>query len=505
MRKIKKILVYIILALFVLGVGGVLFIGWTLQSAKLSTIGKIHFKNELKIPELLEPEIDQEGRKVFHLTFTKGEVEFLEGKMTETWGLNGPYLSPTLKASKGDEVLIHVTNHVGETTTLHWHGMLLPPEMDGGPHQEIHPGETWSPHWTINQSASTTWFHPHTHGKTAEHVYRGVAGMFIIEDEESKHLAIPNKYGVDDIPLIIQDKKFKKDGSLSASSPLFSSVGILGDEILVNGTHSPYFEATTNLVRFRVLNGSNARIYNLAFDDNRNFHLIGTDGGLLEAPVQLNELMLTPGERAEIVVELSPGETVVLQSKKVDLDAPFWVERYNGGDDELDILEIRANENLVKLPALPEKLVRINWPDKEKVSEVRTFELRGHGRINGKTMDMSRIDEVVIAGSTEIWEVTNPRDEIYHNFHVHGVHFEVLEVNGEQVPDYLKGMKDTIYVPPNSKVKLLVQFESYTDENYPYMFHCHILFHEDMGMMGQYIVVEPGANPSKKLGGNKHH
>lgn len=155
--------------------------------------------------------------------------------------------------------------------------------------------------------------------------------MFIIEDEESKSLKLPNEYGVDDIPLIIQDKNFNDDGSFSSSSKMFSNVGILGDEILVNGTHSPYFEAETNLVRFRVLNASNARIYNLGFDDNRSFYLIGTDSGLLESPVKLKELMLSPGERAEIVIEVSPGETVVLQSKNLNLEAPFWVERYNGG------------------------------------------------------------------------------------------------------------------------------------------------------------------------------
>lgn len=168
-------------------------------------------------------------------------------------------------------------------------------------------------------------------------------------------------------------------------------------------------------------------------------------------------------------------------------------------DDEFDILEIRADEELTQIPDLPEELVSINWPDEDKVSETRTFELNGYDKINGKTMDMTRIDEVMVAGSTEIWEVTNAREEMYHNFHVHGIHFEVLEVNGEKVPDYLKGLKDTIYLPPKSKVKLIARFENYSDDKYPYMYHCHILMHEDMGMMGQFLVVEPGENPSRKL------
>lgn len=503
--KIKKLIKYMIIAILALAVAVIGFVGWSLVAAKTSTVGDISFQNELKIPELLEPTLDDEGRKIFDLTFTQGEVEFLNGKMTETWGLNDPYLAPTIRASKGEEVLVNVRNNINEETTLHWHGMLLPPEMDGGPHQMIQPGETWSPYWRIDQPASTTWFHPHLHGKTAEHVYRGAAGMFIIDDEESKKLDIPSDYGVNDIPLIVQDKNFHGDGSFSPSSKMFSNVGILGDEILVNGTHSPYFESSTNLVRFRVLNASNARIYNFGFDDERKFHLIATDSGLLEAPLELNELMLSPGERAEIVVEVSPGESTILQSKDPDLEAPFWGERYNGGDDAFDVMEIRAKEELTNMPDLPGQLATIQWPDEEKVVETRSIELNGYDRINGKEMDMSRIDHIITAGSTEIWEITNPREEIYHNFHVHGIHFEVLEVNGESPPEYLKGLKDTVYLPPNSKVKLIARFENYSDENYPYMYHCHILLHEDMGMMGQFLVVEPGAEPSETLDGVKHH
>ncbi|MBE4909236.1 multicopper oxidase domain-containing protein [Bacillus luteolus] len=505
MSIVKKIIIYIVITILVIIGGAVGFVIWSLAASKTSTVGEITFENSLKIPELLEFELDSEGRKVFDLTFNQGEVEFLKGKLTETWGLNDPYLSPTIRASNGDSVVVNVTNKVGEKTTLHWHGMLLPSEMDGGPHQMIYPGETWSPQWKVNQPASTTWFHPHLHGETEDHVYRGAAGMFIVDDENSKSLELPKEYGVNDIPLIIQDKNFNNDGSLSTGSKMFSNVGILGDEILVNGTHSPYFEATTNLVRFRVLNASTARVYNFSLDDNRSFHMIATDSGLLESPVELEELMLSPGERAEIVVEVVPGETVILQSKDPNLGAPFWGERYNGGDDEFDILEIRANQKLTQLPDLPEKLATIKLPNKDEVVETRYFELNGYDRINGQEMDMNRVDHVITAGSTEIWEVSNPREEMYHNFHVHGIHFEVLEVNGEKAPAHMRGLKDTVYLAPNSKVKLIARFETYSDANYPYMYHCHILLHEDMGMMGQFLVVEPGANPSRELKGHDRH
>lgn len=496
--KLKKWIIYSLMLTFVMGGVAIGILIWSFQASETSTIEQIDFKNRLKVPKLLAPKVDHKGRKVFNLTFQEGKVEFLQGKKTKTWGINQPYLAPTIRVSRGDQVSMNVTNHVGETTTLHWHGMILPAKMDGGPHQMIEPGQTWSPSWKIDQPASTTWFHPHLHGETAEHVYRGAAGMLIIDDEESERLSIPKTYGVDDIPLIVQDKNFAPDGSLSRESKFFSNVGILGDEILVNGTHSPYFEAKTSLVRFRLLNGSNARLYQFQFDDQRDFHLIATDSGLLEAPLKFNQLRLSPGERAEIVVKVSPGENVVLQSKNVDLDAPFWIESYDGGNDEFDILQIRANRKLKQLPNLPKKLVHINWPEKKKALQKRSFELTGMNSINGKVMNMSRIDQVVTAGSTEIWEVSNTGEDMYHNFHIHGVHFEILDVNGEKLPSPLKGLKDTFYLPPQSRMRLLVRFPNYADEKFPYMYHCHVLLHEDQGMMGQFVVVKPDSHKLRK-------
>ena len=505
MAKIKKVIFNCLVAISLLIACGIAFMTWTYMASKTSTVGDLTFDNPLNIPELLEPTIDTEGRKVFDLTFNRGEVEFIDGKVTKTLGLNKPYLAPTLRAERGDEVVVNITNDIDETTTLHWHGMILPAEMDGGPHQMIEPGKTWSPNWEINQPASTTWFHPHIHGVTADHVYRGAAGLFILDDQNSQELNLPDEYGIDDIPLIIQDKNFNKDGSLSKDTKIFSNVGILGDEILVNGTHSPYFEATTNLVRLRLLNASTARVYNFQFDDERAYNLIGTDAGLLESPVELTSLLLSPGERAEIVVAINPNDNVILQSNSPDLQSPFWGQRYNGGDDNFDVLQIRGNDQLTELPSISEELVDIDWPKVSEVTEHRSFELTGTNRINDKEMDMSRIDEVVTAGATEIWEVTNPREEIYHNFHVHGIHFAVLDINGEPPPEHLTGWKDTVYIPPTGKVRLIARFESYTNQKSPYMFHCHILMHEDLGMMGQFIVVEPGSDPETTIPSHNHN
>ncbi|WP_223701683.1 multicopper oxidase family protein [Sutcliffiella deserti] len=504
MTKVKKYLLYFIIAISFIIVCTAGFMAWTFVSSKTSTVGELSFDNPLRIPELLEPTIDSEGRKVFDLTFNNGEVEFIDGKITKTWGISAPYLAPTLRAERGDEVVVNIKNDVNEPTTLHWHGMILPAEMDGGPHQLISPGKVWSPTWTISQPASTTWFHPHLHGETAEHVYRGAAGLFILDDKESNELNLPDDYGINDIPLIVQDKSFNNDGSMSNESKIFSNVGILGDEILVNGTHSPNFEATTNLVRLRILNASTARVYNFEFDDKRTYQLIATDGGLVETPVEIESLLLSPGERAEIVVPIKPNDSVVLQSNSPDLESPFWSQRYNGGDDTFDILKIQSGNDLTELPMIPSELVKIDWPLPSDVVETRHFELTGTSLINGKEMDMNRVDEVVVAGTTEIWKLVNPREETYHNFHAHGIHFSVLDVNGEEPPEYLKGWKDTVYLPPTGKVTVIARFESYVNHEVPYMFHCHILMHEDQGMMGQFIVVEPGANPEKTLPSHDH-
>lgn len=468
-----------------------------------SNVGDLSFENEVHVPPLLEPTVDDDGRKRFELELEEGETELLDGLSTETWGLNGTYLAPTLRAEQGDEVEVAVTNSVGEETTLHWHGMHLPAEMDGGPHQMVAPGETWSPTWEIDQPAASLWFHPHLHGETADHVYRGAAGMFIVDDEEAASAGLPDEYGVDDVPLIVQDKRFSSDGSLNFSSPTMSNVGVLGSEILINGTHDPYFEATTSLVRFRVLNASNARVYNLGFDDDRAYWQVGTDSGLLTSPEEMTRLQLSPGERAEIVVEVEPGERTILRSYEPDLGASFWTNRFSGGDDTFDLLQIRAAEELSDSEPLRDDLVEIDAPVESDATATRSFELTNARSINSRQMDMGRVDEVVEVGTTEVWEITNEHG-MPHSFHPHLIHFAVLDVDGEEPPPHQRGWKDTVYVPPDSTIRVIARFEDHADPTTPYMYHCHVLAHEDRGMMGQFVVVEPGDAPEVEAGGHTH-
>jgi FtsP/CotA-like multicopper oxidase with cupredoxin domain len=464
---------------------------WMYSRAVRSNVGELDFANRLAIPPLAEPTIDTDGTKVFDLRFTAGESHLVDDGPSETWGLNGTYLGPTVRAERGDTVRVNVTNGVDEATTLHWHGMHLPARMDGGPHQMVAPGDTWSPEWTVDQPAATLWYHPHLHRETAEQVYKGAAGLFLVDDPAVAP-DLPDAYGVDDIPLIIQDKSFDGDGELDAGEPFLNTVGFLGDTIIVNGTHDPHVEVTTERVRFRVLNASNARVYNLGFPDGREFWQVASDAGLLEQPHEIERLQLSPGERAEILVEVEPGETAVLRSFAPDLDVDVF-ERFAGGDDTFDIVQLRAADELAPSPAQPAELATIDRPDPDEAAATRSFRL-GNSNINGRDMDMDRVDEVVTVGTTEIWEVTNG-DGNPHSFHPHLVHFTVLDVDGEAPPPELAGWQDTIYVPPGSTIRIIARFDDHADPTTPYMFHCHVLRHEDQGMMGQFVVVEPGDEP----------
>jgi FtsP/CotA-like multicopper oxidase with cupredoxin domain len=496
-----RVLVFGLVAAVLLCGGAAAVAGWAWNRAALSTAGEVEFRNPLAIPPLAPSEIDADGRRVFDLTAATGSHDFGQGAPTRTWGFNGDHLGPTLRAARGEEVVVNVHNELPEKTTVHWHGMHLPAVMDGGPHQPVAPGATWSPTWQLDQPAATLWYHPHPHGETQQHVYRGLAGMFIVDDEQAGRLDLPDEYGVDDIPVIVQDKKFTGAGQLDDRPGMLGQVGVLGDTIAVNGTVAPYLDVTTERVRLRLLNGSVARTYQLGFADGRQFALVATDGGLLGEPHQTDGVMLSPGDRAEIVVTLQPGERPVLRSTPPPLEAGFW-SRFAGGDDTLDILQLRAADELAPSPAVPPRLVELPRLDPQDAAQTRTFRLSGR-QINGEKMDPSRVDATVTANSTEVWEVTNA-DGLPHNFHVHGVQFQVVTVDGQAPPPALSGWQDTIYLRPGARVDIVMRFAGHADADTPYMFHCHLLFHEDSGMMGQFVVVEPGQQAGTPGGGHDH-
>jgi len=485
----RRVLVITLVAVLVLCGGGTALAGWMWSRTAISTVGDVDFTRPLAIPPLAASHVDEQGRRVFDLRAAAGTTDFGRGGPTRTWGYSGGYLGPTLRASRGEKVLINVHNGLDEETTVHWHGMHLPASMDGGPHQPIRPDATWSPTWTIDQPAATLWYHPHPHGETEFHVYRGLAGMFILDDPAASALPLPHWYGVDDIPLIVQDKRF--DGAqFGERSSVLGSLGILGDTVLVNGTVGPYLDVSTERVRLRILNASNARTFNFGLADDRSFAIVATDGGLLPAPVVERRVQLAPGERAEIILTVRPHERVVLRGYPADLGTNFIMERLSGGDDTFDVLEVRAAATLRPSADVPSSLVDVPRIDPVESVRTRFFDLADES-INGAEMSMRRVDAVVTKDTVETWEIRN-RDGFPHTFHVHDVQFQVLSIDGDQPPLYLRGWKDTVYAVPNAAVRIIARFTDYADPQSPYMFHCHMLRHEDGGMMGQFVVVEPG-------------
>jgi FtsP/CotA-like multicopper oxidase with cupredoxin domain len=509
MRVWRRLLIFGGVGVVLLGGGAGAAVGVAWNRAVTNTAGKVDFTNPLAIPPLAPSTVDGEGRRVFELTAQEGSHDFGSGTPTPTWGFgaacrpdgelcNGGYLGPTLRAQRGEEVVVNVRNRLAEETSVHWHGMHLPAAMDGGPHQPVAPGGTWSPTWRVDQPAATLWYHPHPHGQTERHVYRGLAGMFILDDARAGALDLPDEYGVDDLPIIVQDKKFTSDGRLDDQPGFLSGIGVLGDTVAVNGTVGPYLDVTTQRVRLRLVNASTARTYDFGFADDRQFALVGTDGGLLAGPHQTTRVMLSPGERAELVVSLAPGEEVVLRSTPPRLRVGLQ-ERFLGGDDTLDILQLRAAPELAPSPEVPERLAEVPRLDPQAAARERSFRLSGN-QINGEKMDLARIDAAPERDTVEIWRLTNT-DGTVHNFHVHGVQFQVLRVDGAAPPPELAGWKDTVYLPPDVPIEIIVRFAGYADPDVPYMYHCHLLTHEDSGMMGQFVVVAPGQQP----GSPTHH
>ncbi|MCC5895600.1 MAG: multicopper oxidase domain-containing protein [Alkalibacterium sp.] len=437
----------------------------------------------LPIPPLLDGIEDASGSVIVDLAVQNGTKEFFPGIESETMGYKGAYLGPTIRVRDGQEVSMNVENRLeDERTTVHWHGLKVDAEQDGGPHSSISPGETWTPEFTVDQSAATLWYHPHLEETTGRQVYKGLAGLLIVDDDISDELSLPAQYGVNDIPLIIQDKRFDEEGQLDYSLDMQEIMdGLHGDRILVNGMIDPVLVVEAGVMRFRLLNGANARLFNFRFDDGQSFYQIASDGGLLQEPVESTELILGPSERAEILIDFSeyePGDKVMLS------DQDRGVLEFIVGETENDY-------------SVPETLVEIEAIDPETADRTRTFVLSGIGmnvNINGKQFDPERIDEVVNYGDTEIWEVSNESGmgmgmgammgSSPHPFHVHGVQFQILDRNGQSPEQNERGWKDSFMVYPDETVRVITTFS----KRGVFMYHCHILEHEDAGMMGQFEV-----------------
>ncbi|MFJ3408286.1 multicopper oxidase family protein [Promicromonospora sp. NPDC090134] len=473
----------LLLGLGAIGVAGAVGAGGYWLTEGRSHESSLSFTTPLRIPPLLESEIVN-GERVFSLTAQAGDTQLVPGVRFSTMGFNGNYLGPTIRAARGEHVRVHVTNNLTMATTAHWHGMILPASQDGTPHQSIQPKSTWTAAWQIDQPAATLWYHPHPHGQTELQVGRGMAGLFLIDDDVTTNL--PSDYGVDDIPLIIQDVTLRGGGT-RPGPPTTAPIGRIGNTVIVNGTHQPHLRARSGLVRFRVLNASAARCYNLELSTKAPLRLIGTDGGLLPAPQPLTNLLLSPGERAEILIQVPKDADFVLRSVPHDLGMSRGDNLTSGADDTLDILRITRTSTGID-GVLPDTIPLTAHPRATGGLAQRHFAL-GDTTINDKTMDMDRIDTVVVAGSTENWTITNTSTRA-HNFHIHGTQFIVDTINAEPAPSPNRGWKDTVLIAPQTTVELIVPFSSFADPTTPYMYHCHLLWHEDQGMMAQYVLTD---------------
>ncbi len=432
----------------------------------------------LSIPELLEPTFDREDIAYYDLKIGKSRHDYRQAALTDTYSYNGmSVLGPTLRLRTGDSVVISVTNELDQITTTHWHGADLPAEDDGGPHSLIKPGETWIADFEVIQPAATLWYHPHAHGSTAEHVYRGAAGLIIIEDDNPVAATLPATYGVDDIPVIIQDRDFIEDGQLDFAIDEGDN-GNLDGTLTVNGTINPFVEVPEGLVRLRLLNGSQARIYRLSVE-GAEMVKIASDGGYLASPVSLDQTVLAPGDREEIIVEV--GESPVVLA-----DSEFG-----------RVLELRPNGSASSAGPLPDQLATIERISQAEITVDRSFrmgdvrnfwEFSPSWAINGVQFDMSRIDVTVQLGDTERWTLSG--DDGQHVFHPHQTQFQILAINGEPPPPEESGWEDSVLVNAEREVVIAARFDTYAAEDTPYMFHCHILDHEDLGMMGQFLVID---------------
>ncbi|MGB5747413.1 MAG: multicopper oxidase family protein [Desulfobacterales bacterium] len=441
--------------------------------------------------------------------------QLLEGDPASLVNLERSYLGPTIRARTGQKVRIRFTNEIADQTIVHWHGLHVPADMDGHPRLVIPRGETYVYEFEIRNRAGTYWYHPHPHGLTGPQVYGGLAGLFLVSDEEEEAAGLPS--GPYDVALVLQDRAFDKSNQLIYLSGhrMEQMNGFLGDWIMVNGHPDFSLPVATRSYRLRLLNGSNSRIYRLAWQDGSLLTVIGNDGGLLERPVQRRYVMLGPGERLELWADFSSH---AVGSETALISLPFDGGMLGGGrmgrsmmggggyalpnGAKFPIFKVRVNRREKTTSALPQRLStikRYNPADAVNREDPKQFHLvmrHMSWTINGRTFQMEQVapDERVAMNSLEVWDFINEGGgmgmmggmEMPHPIHLHGMQFQVLQRQGVLHEGYVdEGWKDTVLLMPGERVRLLVRFGDYPGI---FLYHCHNLEHEDMGMMRNYLV-----------------
>ncbi|TMR24156.1 multicopper oxidase family protein [Nonomuraea turkmeniaca] len=436
----------------------------------------------LPVPEVAKPVRGAGGADFYELTEKAADVEVLPGLRTQMWGYGGQFPGPTIVARSGRKTVVKLVNQLGVPTVLHLHGGHTPPESDGFPTDLVAPGASREYVFPLEQRAATLWYHDHRMDYTGPQVWRGLAGMFLVRDAEEEALPLPA--GERDLPLLICDRSFAADGTL-----LYPALGnrpgvqegymggVLGDVILVNGAPWPESRVARARYRLRLCNGSNARTYELA--TGGPMVQIGTDGGLLSVPRTVRRIRLSPGERADVIVDFSAykiGQHVELRNLAGE-GAQARVMRFAVDRDEADD------------SAVPQRLSTVEALDPGKATVTRDFEFSSgsmHGGtgwlINGRPFDPKHMEARPKLGDVEIWRLTS---DVAHPVHLHLDHFQVLSVNGER-PAGPPEWKDTVELRDAQTVEIVTRFTDYRGR---YVLHCHNLEHEDMAMMASFEVV----------------
>lgn len=439
----------------------------------------------LTVPGLLEGTTSG-TTTTFTLEARTGSHEVVSGVTSSTMGYNQAFLGPTMKWTKGDTVLLDITNSIGEDTTVHFHGAHVPAKMDGGPQVAFADGDTWSPTFEVKDEAKTLWYHPHALGTTAKQAVHGLAGLIIVEDDSDTSAALPSDYGTDDIPIVLQCLAADSAGGIKYDLTGYLASG-LSYPLLCNGTNvddtTLTFEATKTRTRFRILNASPSDIITVQRSDGGSMTQIATDQGCLAEAAEVTTIRLVAGARAEMVMDLT--DDVTLQA----VVTTGWVR---GGSGTYDFLTVTASGTDTP-DDLPSPLTTIDRYDTSDFT-ARTITLGQSGTsmlINGAagtTMAAMAMISTTL-GAKEIWTVRNST-QLEHSFHLHDVPFQLVSINGEDPSGVELGWYDTFEVVGGGSIEIAMEFTDFADDTYMYMLHCHLLQHEDEGMMASLMVTE---------------
>lgn len=421
----------------------------------------------LQFPPVLQPTV-VDGVDTYQMAVREADVEIMPGAMSRILGFDGMFPGPTIHAEVGRPVELTLTNEHDEDIVNHLHGIKTDERSDGSPVYPVVPGESWLYEYPNEQRAATLWYHDHAMHISAEHVWRGMAGLYLLRDPAEDELSLPS--GDRDLPLLIVDRSFDENGALA---PHTSGIG---NTILVNGTAGAYHEVQATSYRLRLINGANARPFRIGLRSGVMTQ-VSSDQGLLPRPVVLKELVLAASERADVIVDFTrfgPGRSVeLLALSRSGPHVPLV---------RFDVMEAGPPSTLVPRTLAPA-------PDLPEATAERVVELGfvdGAWVLNGLRFDPDRVDYTVQRGATETWRFVNgPTGD--HPMHLHAVAFQVQSRNGQPVPENERGWKDTVNVPSDGEAVVKVRYDGYPGT---FMYHCHILEHEDHDMMSQFEMVD---------------